>query len=97
MVNYSPITRSIQSMIREKLGDDIIISAPELLSEYASDASKLTFAPELVVCARNARDIQVLMELANNYNFPVTPRGGGSGPAGDFRQTHEGVVLFTGG
>ena len=75
----------------------MILSAPELLGEYASDASTLTYTPELVVRAESVSDIQALMELANIYRFPVTPRGGGSGLAGACLPSLGGVVLLTGG
>lgn len=95
MVQYSPITDKIKAAIRERIGSESIISIPEKLAEYASDASKLNFTPELVVHAKNRGDIQTLMELANRYQFPVTPRGGGSGLAGGCLPSLGGVVLST--
>lgn len=95
MVPYSPLTDHIKAAIRERIGAASIITAPERLDEYASDASKLKFVPELVICAQNIGDIQTLMELANTYRFPVTPRGGGSGLAGACLPSKGGVVLST--
>jgi len=95
MMQYSPLTDKIKAAIRDRIGGESIISAPEALAEYASDASKLHYAPELVVCAKSVRDVQALMELANTYHFPVTPRGGGSGLAGACLATKGGVVLST--
>jgi D-lactate dehydrogenase (cytochrome) len=95
MVEYSPVTEEIKAAIRERISGESIVSAPETLVEYASDASKLHHTPELVVCAQNVGDIQVLMELANTYRFPVTPRGGGSGLAGGCLPSKGGVVLST--
>jgi D-lactate dehydrogenase (cytochrome) len=95
MVQYSPITEEIKAAIREKIGAESIVSTPEALAEYASDASKLNFTPELVVRAQSVRDVQVLLELANTYRFPVTPRGGGSGLAGACLPVLGGVVLST--
>ncbi len=95
MVQYSPITDEIKAAIQERIGSESIISIPEKLAEYASDASKLHFTPELVVHAKNRGDIQTLMELANRYRFPVTPRGGGSGLAGGCLPSLGGVVLST--
>ncbi len=95
MVQYSPLTDQIKNAIRERIGAASMISAPESLAKYASDASKLNFTPELVVFAQSVGDIQALMELANTYRFPVTPRGGGSGLAGACLPTKGGVVLST--
>jgi glycolate oxidase subunit GlcD len=95
MIKYSPITDKIKAAIQERIGSESITSSPEKLAEYASDESKLNFVPELVVHAKNAGDIQALMELANRYRFPVTPRGGGSGLAGGCLPSLGGVVLST--
>ncbi|MDK9708379.1 MAG: FAD-binding protein [Desulforhopalus sp.] len=97
MVHYSPITEEIKTAIRGRINPQLIIDAPQLLGEYASDASKLSFMPELVVRAETVQDIQTLMELANIHHFPVTPRGGGSGLAGACVPSLGGVVLLTGG
>ncbi len=97
MVHYSPISESIKRALRERIAPECILSAPEKLAEYASDASAMHFTPELVVCAKSVGDIQALMELANIYRFPVTPRGGGSGLAGACLPSQGGVVLLTGG
>ena len=96
MSHYSPITEQIRAAIRERISPESIISAPGMLAEYASDASKLTYTPELVVKAKCVADIQALMELANIHRFPVTPRGGGSGLAGACLPSLGGVVLLTG-
>lgn len=95
MVEYSPVTEEIKAVIRERISVESIVSSPETLVEYATDASKLNHPPELVVCAQNVQDIQVLMEMANTYRFPVTPRGGGSGLAGGCLPSKGGVVLST--
>ena len=97
MIHYSPITDKIRAAISERIDPQAVISAPERLAEYASDASTLRFLPELVVCARSARDVENLMALANIYRFPVTPRGGGSGLAGACLPSLGGVVLSTAG
>ena len=95
MVQYSPITENVKAIIRERISAGSVVTSPETLVEYASDASKLHYAPELVVRAKSVEDIQVLLELANTYRFPVTPRGGGSGLAGACLATQGGVVLLT--
>lgn len=93
MTEYSPIDETIKAAIRQQLGPGAIISDPEILSEYSRDASELRHAPDLVVRARSVADIQALLKLANQYTFPVTPRGGGSGLAGGCLPTCGGVVL----
>ncbi len=96
-VTYSPITDEIKKVIQERIDPHSIISSPAALAEYASDASKLNFVPELVVLAQSVSDVQALLELANTHRFPVTPRGGGSGLAGACLPSCGGVVLSTTG
>lgn len=95
MTHYSPITDQIKAVIVERIGADSVISEPKLLSQYTTDASKISATPELVIVAKTVQDIQTLMALANRYNFPVTPRGGGSGLAGGCVPNCGGVVLLT--
>ncbi len=95
MIQYSSITDEIKTAIQDRIGSGAVSSSPEKLAEYAGDASELYFMPELVVHAEKVGDIQALMELANRYRFPVTPRGGGSGLAGGCLPLQGGVVLST--
>lgn len=97
MFPYSPLTEEIKNDIRQKIGADKVVDAPDRLAEYQKDESMHSYAPELVVLAENAEDIQAVMKLANDHNFPVTPRGGGSGLAGGCLPECGGVVLSTEG
>jgi len=92
---YTSLSNDLISTIEAALTPDCILSAPSALADYCGDASKLQHMPELVVRARNTADIQKLMQLANQYNFPVTPRGGGSGLTGACLPHLGGVVLST--
>lgn len=72
---------------------DNILSMPGELVDYDRDASELRVVPEMVVKARNCADVQRLLCLANEYAFPVTPRGGGTGLAGGCLPARGGVIL----
>jgi len=82
MIEYSPITDEIRSRIVRELGDECIVSNPDEAGTYAQDASELRYTPEMVIRVEETQQIRRLMRLANEYRFPVTPRGGGSGLAG---------------
>ncbi|NLZ17846.1 MAG: FAD-binding oxidoreductase [Desulfobulbaceae bacterium] len=84
---------TIKDTLSNQLSPGAVLSEPEALHKYCSDASGLHFIPELVVRAQNTEDIQTLLRLANAYGFPVTPRGGGSGLAGACLAHQGGVVL----
>ncbi|WP_457576017.1 FAD-binding oxidoreductase [Desulfomarina sp.] len=93
MVPYSPLTSELKAIIADGISSDSSIVETENLVKYSSDASTLSYLPELVVIAGSVDDIKVVMELANRYHFPVTPRGGGSGLAGGCLPSRGGVVL----
>ena len=97
MAPYTPIDDKIKGIVENHLSAGSIVTDPEILAKCAGDASHLRFLPELVVRARNVRDIQTLMRLANTHRFPVTPRGGGSGLAGGCLPARGGVVLLMDG
>ncbi|WP_211334856.1 FAD-binding oxidoreductase [Desulfosoma caldarium] len=90
---YQRLTPEILSALRHALGDQAISVHAEKLAEYAEDASHTRGYPEAVVTARTEQDVVQLMELANRYRFPVTPRGMGTGLAGGASPICGGVVL----
>ena len=58
---------------------------------YATDASMYQVEPIGVVLPRSAADVHAVLELANRYNVPVLPRGGGTSLAG--QAVNHAVVL----
>ena len=93
MTTYTPISEDIRKRIADAIGDECIVSGPDEIESYSRDASGLSYPPELVVRVRETGQIQALMKLANEYGFPVIPRGGGSGLAGGCLPVLGGVVL----
>lgn len=93
MKPYTAITSKIKNRIAEELGRDTIASKDDRSTTYDRDASGLRHAPDLVVRARSREQVQRLLILANQYGFPVIPRGGGTGLAGGCLALHGGVVL----
>jgi len=61
---------------------------------YATDASMYQVEPIGVVLPRSAADVHAVFELANRYNVPVLPRGGGTSLAGQ-TVNHAVVVDFS--
>jgi FAD/FMN-containing dehydrogenase/Fe-S oxidoreductase len=61
---------------------------------YATDASMYQVEPIGVVFPRSAADVHAVLELANRYNVPVLPRGGGTSLAGQ-TVNHAVVVDFS--
>lgn len=90
---YSPLTPELQDTILSSLEPETVFTGTHVEQRYQGDASKLRFVPEMVVCPRTITDIQILLRLANRHNFPVSPRGAGSGLAGGCLADKGGVVL----
>lgn len=93
MTRYTPITNDIRKRISDALGDECIVKNQDEVGTYSQDASGLSYPPELVIRVQETAQIQRLMKLANEYKFPVIPRGGGSGLAGGCLPVLGGVVL----
>lgn len=87
------LTPEALAALRCVLGEDVVSTHPEKLAQCAEDASHTPGYPEAVVTARSEQDVVRLMELANRYRFPVTPRGMGTGLAGGASPVDGGVVL----
>ncbi|HID28721.1 MAG TPA: FAD-binding oxidoreductase, partial [Desulfobacterales bacterium] len=82
MIVYTPITLALKEKIIDQIGGDCVVSDPKTIEEYSHDASELTHEPELILEVQSARQVSLILEMANRYRFPVTPRGGGTGLAG---------------
>ncbi|MBW1800773.1 MAG: FAD-binding protein [Deltaproteobacteria bacterium] len=75
------------------VGTRYLISRQEDLTEFGSDATKLTAMPEAVAFPSNGEDISRILQLANRAHFPVIPRGAGSGKSGGAVPVEGGLVL----
>ena len=49
---------------------------------YSTDASIYQILPIVVVLPKSKEDVIATIELANQYNVSILPRGGGTGLAG---------------
>jgi len=65
----------------------------EILTEYASDASRLASLPDAVVFPGNSRQIAQILMLASEMGFPVIPRGAGTGMTGGAVPVQGGLVM----
>jgi alkyldihydroxyacetonephosphate synthase len=96
-------TEAVAHELREVLGRDAIVTAPERLEAYVADtywkalAARAAGAPlgraDLAVLARSEEDVAATLRLANRRLVPVVPWGGGSGSQGGAVATEGGIVL----
>lgn len=79
--------------IQKLVGLDHVLSSEADRWCYAYDATDATAMPDLVVFPGSAAEVAAIVRLANEYRFPVVPRGAGSGRAGGAVPVQGGVVL----
>jgi D-lactate dehydrogenase (cytochrome) len=94
MNGYQSITAEIKDILVRELGREAVLEGAAVLADCGRDESEVRGVPELVVAVREVGQIARLLALANEYRFPVTPRGGGTGLAGGCLPRHGGVVLL---
>lgn len=78
----------IEIVGKEGFTDDLIELVP-----YAYDASDHDHRPEAVVWPTHAEQISKILALANEYRFPVTPRGAGTSLTGSAVPISGGLIL----
>ncbi|MCD6320322.1 MAG: FAD-binding protein [Candidatus Desulfofervidaceae bacterium] len=79
--------------LKKIVGKEYISVHQEDLLSYSYDATQVTSLPEAVVFPGSTQEISAIMKLANQYQFPVLPRGAGSGMSGGAVPIKGGVVL----
>jgi glycolate oxidase len=64
-------------------GDRYVLTSTVDLSVYECDGDTLDIArPDIVVLPASSEEVQAVMRLAKKYEYPVTPRGAGTGLSG---------------
>lgn len=95
-MEYAKLTPDILQKLREIVGEENVLTDAALLGPYGHDEvtdpayHKL---PEAVALAENAEQVAAIITLANEYRFPVTPRGAGTGLACGAVPVYGGLVL----
>jgi len=81
--------------LAEIVGQGNIATSQEDLVCYSYDAVNKKFFPDAVVFPADSREISAVLKLANKEQFPVIPRGAGTGFSGGTLPIWGGVVLAT--
>jgi len=87
--------RRIIKKLRDIVGPEGLFTTPEERSCYSYDGTGRIFLPDAVAFPCSAGEISSIMQLANDYNFPVVPRGAGSGMTGGSLPVEGGLVVVT--
>ena len=92
-------TSASEPEVLEKLGTVVgaenIVIDPAKVEPYGADAVKEKFPPEAVVFPESTAQMVEILNLANEYRFPVTARGGGVGYTGGAVPVNGGIVIGT--
>lgn len=90
--------RRAAARLGRRIGQSQIVDDPDLLAGAAGDESRLPpVLPVAIVRARSADDVMATLEVAQELEVPVTPRGAGTGKSGGAIPVHGGLVLATSG
>ncbi len=81
--------------LKEIVGAENVLVEPEKVEPYGADAVKEKFPPEAVVFPATTAEMSAIVQLANEYIFPVTARGGGVGYTGGAVPVDGGIVIGT--
>ncbi len=87
--------RELIKKLQKIVGNERLTTAAEELSCYSYDGTGRIFPPEAVAFPDTPEEIAAILQLANEYRFPVVPRGAGSGMTGGSLPVAGGLVLAT--
>ncbi|MDO5684118.1 MAG: FAD-binding protein, partial [Propionibacteriaceae bacterium] len=83
--------------LRDHIGDDCVVTDPDVLASYASDEAEWApfGQPVAVVRPRTAADIQAIVAVCLAHRTSLVPRGAGTGLSGGANAVDGCVVLST--
>ena len=82
------------TLLQSEIGYDHVTADPGLRKEFARDESEQTpVEPDMVVCPDHPLQVEILLRLAAEHGFFVTPRGTGTGKSGGAVPVQGGVLL----
>ncbi len=88
-----PFSQETYQALRRIVGPGQITDQETELKCYAYDATAFQTMPEAVAFPGTAEEISAILKCANEYRFPVIPRGAGSGMSGGSVPIQGGLVL----
>jgi glycolate oxidase len=87
------LSANIIETLKKIVGADNVATDRQDLLCYGYDATQMEFLPDAVVHPGSTAEVAAVLRLANDANFPVFPRGAGSGFTGGALPKGGGVVL----
>lgn len=97
MKTYNKVTPEIIQKLKAIVGTEYVLADDESISLHSEDETEdLSFPPEVIVKPVTALEVSQIFKVANEFNIPVTPRGGGTGLSGGALTVHGGICLSMG-
>ncbi len=97
MKKYQPITPEIIAELKKIVGEQYVLTSLPARERYQTDEEtdpKLFHVPEAVVSPGSTKEIAAIMKTANKYDFPVTPRSGGTSVSCGAIAVHGGMIML---
>ncbi len=97
-LKYNSAKPHIESIRRLVGPDNILIDKADMVP-YLRDhglvrwSDRFSGSADVVVIPKNVEQVSEIAKLANSKKIPITPRGGGTGYAGNSVPNHGGIVL----
>ena len=97
MKKYQPITPEIIGELEKIVGEKYVLTSLAARERYQTDEEtdpRLFHMPEAVVSPGSTEEVAAVMQLANKFDFPVTPRSGGTSVSCGAIAVYGGIVLL---
>ena len=96
MRTYNPITSEVIAQLKAIVGDKYVKTDHDILTQYQTDYEsnpRYFHVPEAAVLPASPEEIAAIVKLANEFEFPITVRGGGTSLADGAIPVCGGLVL----
>lgn len=91
---YNSIKEKDILFFREVVGDENVFTGDGISDDYSRDElAGLRKAPDVLINVTSALEVSQIMKYAHENNFPVVPRGSGTGLVGGSVALHGGIML----
>jgi glycolate oxidase len=87
------ISTEVLNEIIRIVGNEQLVTARDALTEYATDGTKLEYMPDAAAFPADSAEVSGILSLATEKEFPVIPRGAGSGMSGGALPVRGGLVM----
>lgn len=97
MKTYNQVTEEVLAALREALGTEYVLTAPEQLEKYKTDEEtdeRYHHLPEVVVLPGNTEEVAAVVKIANQFLVPITPRAAGTSVSCGAIPVKGGIVLL---